>query len=258
VNNYLSAFSTEYLFTRGDMELRHSPGKNSIGMLFLIDAVAILVGVLVVKRPEVWVWLLLAPISAALTREGGAHAARTLIMLPALTLFMAAGIEKIYQFNKKLLPAYYLLFAFNSVLVYGYYFSTYRAESARPFMWGFDQIVSMAQREATKYDRVIIDLHTDTLLMAYLFYARIDPKLFQSMMPPQNTSLFGSVDTLNFGNIYLAYPGERSWTDIISSKKDIGRNLVIADFSLSQIIQIPNKQTIFYPDTSPAFYIFSP
>ena len=35
LKNYISAFSTDFLFVRGDNELRHSPKQDDIGMLFI-------------------------------------------------------------------------------------------------------------------------------------------------------------------------------------------------------------------------------
>lgn len=251
VNNYLAAFSTDFLFTKGDQELRHSPSKNTIGMLLLADTVFLLLGVFVVRKPEVWLWLLLGPVAAALTRDGGAHAARSLIMLPALTFFIAAGAEKLYLSHKKIFWLYSLVILFNLVLVYGYYFNTYRSESAQPFMWGEDQLVTLVKTQAPKYDRVIVDLKSESLLMAYLFYGHVRPTQLH------NVTLFGSVDTVAFGNIYLANAGVRTWVEILASPEYTGHNFIIADFRGDKLDKVKNKQEIDYPDTTPAFYTFA-
>ena len=44
IRNYLTTFSTDFLFIKGDPEARHSPAKDSIGMLHLVEIVPLLLG----------------------------------------------------------------------------------------------------------------------------------------------------------------------------------------------------------------------
>src|SRR3989344_3653396 len=44
VSNYFNTYSTQFLFTQGDQELRHSPSKSSIGQLQLIEVIPLILG----------------------------------------------------------------------------------------------------------------------------------------------------------------------------------------------------------------------
>ena len=81
--NYLRAFSTDFLFIRGDPTYRHS--IQIVGELLTISFPFVLLGLwyLGSKRQWLWLsWLFLAPIPAALTADGGYHATRLFLVIP--------------------------------------------------------------------------------------------------------------------------------------------------------------------------------
>jgi len=102
--NYLSHFSPAFLFWRGDAELRHSiPG---FGELHLLEAPFFVAGVALMlwrRRPVDWfllLWLLIAPLPAALTREAP-HALRSITALPAPSLVSAIGFFGLWDWWKR-------------------------------------------------------------------------------------------------------------------------------------------------------------
>jgi len=95
LTNYLRHFSPLFLFLPGDANPRHSlPG---FGVMLHVEAVFLLAGIwLGLKRRSradllLLGWFLLAPVSAALTREGIPHALRTLHAVPAPQILAAIG-----------------------------------------------------------------------------------------------------------------------------------------------------------------------
>ena len=108
--NYLSSFSTTFLFLTGDLNPRH--GFGSFGLLYLLDGIFIIYGIfLYFKKPDkfsslfFW-WLIFAPISFALTRDSDfPHATRLILMLPPFIYFAARGVGRKYY----VLPIYFLM-----------------------------------------------------------------------------------------------------------------------------------------------------
>src|SRR3989344_4162915 len=166
LSNYLNTYSTEYLFTKGDQQLRHSPSKDSIGQLYLIEILPLIIGLYFIKSNKLLLfWFLVGPIPSALTRDGGPHAARTFLLLPAFALTIAFGISKL----KRFMPIYLSLWLVACGIVLNYFFGIYRLESASPFQWGFNQVVTLASSKSPEYDHTFIDVENDSALMAYLF-----------------------------------------------------------------------------------------
>lgn len=262
LSQYLTTLGTDYLFLRGDPEPRHSPSPDRIGMLQTIELIPFIFGIVVIlttHNPQlltILFWFLIAPIPSALTRDGGGHAARTFILLPALILILTLGHKFLYQKSKILYTLYIILYTVSTIFIYGYYFTLYRSESAKPFQWGFDWVMSKAVNESSNYDRVYVDGRNDTLLMAYLFYHQKDPASFQKLLPLQDEEVFPGVRALRFGNIYLLSPGTRFWTNITTGSRDL--IISAADQPLLND-QIKSKQdTLVYPDTmTPAYYTFT-
>jgi len=249
LTNYLRTWGTDFLFIKGDPEPRHSPSPDSIGMLHPIEIIPFLIGIYLIVRKKHWVlasWLLLAPIPAALTRDGGVHAARLLILLPALAWAISLGLRRLP------LKIYIPLFLISSFYIYGYYFSHYRFESAKPYQWGYSDLVKTALARQDQYDRVIIDVARDSPLMAYLFTTKFPPGELQAMYPLKEQILVGDNRALVFGKIWLLQPGGRNWTNISLP----GRNLILASADQSLLDRLPGSTRINYPDSLPAFYTF--
>jgi len=248
LSNYLNTYSTEFLFTKGDQELRHSPSHDFIGQLYLIEIIPLLLGLIFLRNRLILFWFLVGPIPSALTRGGGPHAARAFLLLPAFALTIALGISKL----KKFLPVYWILYLGSCIFFLNYFFGTYRLESAHPFQWGYDQMVKIASSRSADYDHVFVDVENNTALMAYLFNLKVDPVYVQSHQPLPVVEPFPDSQAVILNNIYLMRPGTRRWDNL----KPSGKNLVIASFTLPFVDKYEPKQTILFPDFTPAFYVF--
>jgi 4-amino-4-deoxy-L-arabinose transferase-like glycosyltransferase len=266
VSGYLDVYSTQYLFTKGDQEIRHSPSKDGIGQLQLIEIIPFLLGLFALSRRDLLTrrsalvlgfWLLIGPIPSALTRGGGAHAARTFLMLPAFTLLISLGVSYLATL-KRFLPILYLgALVASSFIILNYFFADYRFESLKPFQWGFDQAVRTAVSQSPSYDRVILDMHSDSAFMAFLFSTQFDPKTFQSMNPLPVVQIYPGSEGNIFGNIVTLFPGTRIWQNIYTSNDFTGRNLLIVTADQPLLESFPKLQTINYPDGNPAFYVIN-
>ncbi|MDP1743760.1 MAG: hypothetical protein Q8L51_03140 [Candidatus Amesbacteria bacterium] len=264
IKNYVSAFSTEFLFVRGDQELRHSPSREGIGMLYLIEVIPLFIGIYVAfKNKNYWLifWFLFGAVPGALTRTDNPHAARLFIMLPVILYLVVLGIYHIYRKSKFMFVSYFIGLLASSIFTFSYYFSVYRWESAAPFQYGFDQVIKTAV-SSSGYDRIIIDGKQDSLLMAYLFNSSFDPAKFQSMLPLPTFQPYSNVYGNKFNNIYLLFSGERTWRTIWNDGETGKKTLLIVangqpdlDPSKSLPSGITRLSTINYPDSTVAFQV---
>lgn len=253
IQNYLSTFSTDYLFISGDRELRHSPAKDSYGMLHIPDVIPLILG-LVHSPPVMTFWTLLAPVPASLTRWDNPHAARLLLLLPALSILIAQGQLYILKKSKVFFSLYLASLGLSGIFTFTYFFNNYSFESAAPFQYGFSQAISEAMSRSGSYDRVVVDFDKDSPLMAYLFTSRLDPNELQALQPLKATDLIPGVPAQKFSNLYLLLPGHRAWEDI----KLTGKNLLVIHAGQPSVPKLDSPlKTIFYPDSTPAFYLFN-
>jgi 4-amino-4-deoxy-L-arabinose transferase-like glycosyltransferase len=228
--NYAASLSTDFLFLKGDPELRHNLNAVNTGQFYLIEIVPFLLGLfflysqLITPNSKLLLlWLLIAPLASVITRDGGNHAPRLIFLFPVIVFIIAFGLKSLFR-NRKLFSLYILLYILSVSFAGYYFFSTYRTLSAPHFNSGFAEAVSQALAVQKSYDQVIIDTHNENILMAYLFVSGFSPKLLQHSFPLPSIDITTGVSGYSFGNITLLYPGTRNWNQIKLS----GHNLIIA------------------------------
>lgn len=150
IRNYLSFFSIDWLFLKGDAILRHSTG--TVGTFYPLLLPFMLYGVFHFFkitnskiRDLFLVWILVSPIPAALTKDGAGYLLRVVTMLPFLTYFCALGVIESFSLIRRRLKPYYfislLLISLYSIWSFLYsYFHVYPALAARSYEYGFKEI----------------------------------------------------------------------------------------------------------------------
>ncbi len=275
--NYLKVFSTDFLFVSGDPNLRHSPYR--VGEFYRIEFITIVLGLLIIASRArkgdknyifLLLWIVLAPIPAVITRDGGTHASRLFLLFPALTMVSAAGFFYILELVPKKISRYFitgtvLVWVFGSVFYLNYYFGAYKLESTKYFQYGFPEAVRQALNRKESYKYVIIDDREDSALMNFLFESKYNPSDFQA----QITGLpfeFGKFKADKLDNVYFMKPGPRDWYQAFE------KNLINDDYLLIASAQQLEEQTveklpgrltknqkllevIYYKTGVPAFYI---
>src|SRR3989344_5448147 len=91
-NNYFETFSSQFLFVKGDLNLRHSP--EGIGQFYKVEALMLILGAALffVFFKDRKIKLLIAfrilfgVVPSAITRDGGHHATRLILILPPLVI----------------------------------------------------------------------------------------------------------------------------------------------------------------------------
>jgi hypothetical protein len=184
-SNYLSAFSPEFLFLKGDVTARHS--LQYIGQLYPIWAPFLLFGLiyLIKQKQYFWlVWLAIAPIPSALTFDGANHATRLFLMIPPLAVSVGCGFLFFKDiFSHKVFSLLYLLFWIVFIVqfadVTNYYFFHYETKTWRWWHSGFKEALVELNRLSPEYEKVFINNTYEPSLIRFLFYSRYDPRSFQ-------------------------------------------------------------------------------
>ena len=186
IDNYLSHFRPNFLFTGADMDRHHAP---QIGLLYLWDLPFVLAGIYFLIKNNfhlkskiiVFWWFLTAPIASSVT-WGVPHSLRSEIYLPTYQIFAAIGVFMLYTYSKRkrLFPylvglALFLNFAF---YLHQYYVHM-PIEYSKAWLYGRKEAALFTESIKDKYDRVIVSTKIDQPHEFWLYYLKYDPKKYQ-------------------------------------------------------------------------------
>lgn len=186
--NYLKSISTEFLFFKGDPNLRHSVG--GMGELYFFEIITIVLGLLLLttktkNRIFIIGLLLISPIPASLTRDGGYHASRLITMLIPLMILLALGMEYLLQnfknFKMKLILGFVFVLAFINVSYYFHrYYNDFSRDGWRFWQVGYKESVEYIKKIDKDYKRIYINNTYETALPRFLFWYSFDPRFFHN------------------------------------------------------------------------------
>lgn len=273
IKNYLQAFSTDFLFNKGDPNPRQSVG---MGELYRIDFFLVVLGIVLfftagnVDRKIkylILVWMLLAPIPAALTRDGGNHATRLILMLPPLIFLISYAAVKIFNFNKLMFLAFLGIWVLEFVFYFHNYHTSYPWRSERWWHYGWGPAISEIKKIDADYDRVIISNSGEP---AWIFFAgnyMYDPKVWQEEYPIGNdveVPGFGSIS--HTGKFYFGIPDNSvkiygigrfidSKTLYLANASEVGANLMMEPDRVPEGLNL--IKNVPFPSGEPAFYLFA-
>lgn len=187
LGKYLSHFNFEFLFVKGDAPLHHAPG---FGLLYLWELPFILFGVFYIVTKgwnrysaAVLIWMMLAPIPAAVTREAP-HAVRTELIIPTFQIITAVGIIAFHRLITgeskwifRLFTIFFIsIFAINiSYYLHQYYVHT-NYELSENWKYGRQEAVKITESLKNNYDKVLVSLNTDMPNIFWLFYTKYPPQ----------------------------------------------------------------------------------
>jgi len=268
VSNYFRAFSAEFLFISGDPNLRHS--IKGMGQFYRVEALVLILGVIwffmsKVRRKEkllVVFWVLAGAVPAVITRDGGNHATRLILILPPLVILIAYGISRLNKF---------WLFVFGAMLMvnFGFYEHDYWVHnpwnSERWWHSGFREAISEIKAVENDYDRIIVSTASEPPWIFFAAWYEYPPKKWQAGFPIGN-----DIDLPGFGKVshidkfYFGSPGVGlyemgkvldSKTLYMASEKEVNVNLIAEPERLPGDLVL--VKAIAYPSGEPVFYIFT-
>jgi len=271
--NYLRAYSPEFLFLNGDPNSRHS--VHDMGQMYFFEIILLGFGVFWLlsrfrngeEKKNIWLivgWLIIAPVPAALTYDGGFHATRDFIMLPPLVILLAMGTNYILERTKnsgfKFITGLILLFALFNITFYLHrYYAHYPSEQWRAWHFGFKEAMQYVDENESQYKEVFINNTYEPSLIRFLFWTKYDPvKFHQEFVSDQpNTKAVGfegfTLNKFYFGK--FTGPFEQIVDPlslyVTSAKDDITNSEMLNDQRINLL------KTIYSPTNEPIFYLFN-
>lgn len=272
--NYLKAFSPDFLFTQGDPNFRHS--IHEMGQLYYFELILMLTGIwwLIVKADSrvkllIFGLLLIAPIPAGLTADGGFHATRLFVMTVPLTIINSLGLAYLISGQSKNLfkvglSGLVILAIFNIGFYFHRYYSHYLAESWRWWHVGFKEAMLEARKLDQNYSQLVFNNTYEPSLIRFLFWFEYPPEQFQKQfvsIQKQQTQLprfngfslddkyyFGSVD--NQMNLVDFIKPEMLY--LVSQRDEVAGDW---DFRINTPEKLNLLKTITNPLNQPIFYL---
>lgn len=267
IDNYFSSFSTDFLFLKGDGNLRQ--GIQTAGNLLFPDFFLIFIGISVVfikktSNNKFYLFflinLILAPIPFALTRDSTfPHATRLILMLPFLIFFSILGLKQIFEITKSKFLIVFIIFLYTicfSQFIHQYYFH-YPNISARDWHFGMKQAVTKTINK--NYSKIYFVNSYEPFMPFFLNYSEYlptnknispaaslvwDNNQFFTGMQTENKYYLGNIEwSIIFNNIptnTLFIVPERELVKIKTNLEDYNNNHK-AKINLNQIDQIEKK-----------------
>lgn len=274
--NYLDAFSLNFLFSHGDPNPRHS--IYDFAGMYIFDFVMIVVGIVVwlrlisgavVKNRKSYllfiVWLLLAPIPSALTKDGASHAARLILIFPALILFSAVGFSALLSNSRrlsKILVIFFTFFMLATITRYLYaYYVIWPRDSWRFWHYGFEETIKFVKEIDRDYEKIYFNNTYEPMLPRFLFWYDYDMETFQKQFSGDQhiEEIKPGFDGFVLGEKYyfgdIKKPVEnltkKGRLIVASAEKDISNPLIFDKPELRLL------NTFYSPDDLPIFYVFT-
>lgn len=243
-SNYISHLNPNFLFLKGDKNLRHHTGYS--GQMFLSVLPFLLVGFyLILKKKTTNLIILFALaislIPAAITRESP-HALRAIAAVPFISIIAGVGMQWLLE-RKKLIARVLIAMI---LIQFGFYFldfvSNYNNNSSKDWMYGYRGIFLKA-KTFEGYDNIYI---ADTYAQPYIFalyYLKYDPLKYLLEVDYNPVSEWGVSKVRSFDK-YIFYTKDENFKN---------NSLVFSDQSLKDLQEV---DAIKNHDGSVAFYVY--
>ncbi len=276
LTNYFKSISPLFLYADGDINFRHS--IHEMGQQYYVEFILLLIGLFALAKIErkksilIAGWFLIAPIPSALTNEGGTHATRLFIMLPALIIITALGADWLVQNSKKtylkiILLVLAAIFVLNFVFYLHRYYSHYGSESWRWWHVGFKEAMLFIKSEEVNYKKVGFNDSYEPSLIRFLFWNQIDPAEFQKQFKNAavKTEIFpGYTGTIISDKYFFGMSGQAEKEIIRTLPAGVlymvsARDEVPGDWNWAQDPPqgIKVLKTIYDPTGTPIFYVIA-
>ncbi len=262
---YTNALSPRYLFIDGDWE--HMPMSTPYhGAFYWLDAILLVLGIITAIRTQsrfwrfVIIWMLLAPLPSALSRDP-VNAVRSLPLVIPLTLLVGLGHCQLIRLIKLNAHSFYRpaigIFLILHLVMFGYFVNLQLY--VRPMQlttgsyYGYRQIVAAVQKYRQQNIPIVMSQSYAQPYIYFLFFEKTNPEFAQSnihRIPNQygDVGLVSSVgDNLQFRDINWSHDKYTSNTVFIADPVTTINPEESSDPDLYEFTEVttPDNQSLF-------------
>lgn len=187
--NYINAFSPEFLFFKGGDNKAHNIAN--FGNMYLVEAPFLFLGLIYLialkkgteKKLILW-WFFIAPIAASITKDAP-HTNRMFAIFPILSFVTASGIywlmaDLINKSWKKLAVGLIVfLFVINIGIYFDRYYVHFSRDEVKSWGLGYKNLTHLLSKPYFLSKRVIMTRPEYSHYIYLLFYGKYDPSLYQ-------------------------------------------------------------------------------
>jgi 4-amino-4-deoxy-L-arabinose transferase-like glycosyltransferase len=269
LNHYFNHFSGRFLFFEGDWQNARHTSPNS-GVMLIFDLVLLSIGLFILAgnknhkfRNFVFLWLLLSPLPAVLSRDQ-VHAVRALNISVPLVLISSLGLMFLLQLlagikmsKLRIMSTGFLIFLFFGSFAYfiDSYFVHVRIHQSNEWYFGYREAAIKADELRLKHNVLFIQSYAQPYIYFMFYRAAYSPENFNPrdyQVDLKNNFAGGSIDVglvKKLNNVTFAgfsWPAPGVTGDIV-----IGTPIDIPDFyandrfKLIDEIKQPNGNTAF-------------
>ncbi len=261
LGRYFNHFSGRFLFFEGDYQNPKHSSPNH-GMLQFFDLLLIPIGLICLIRNKnafpkfVFIWLVLSPLPAALTRDQ-VQAIRAYNMVIPLTIISAFGaVKTIKLFNylshrsvfwrNTLYVILYTLFTCSFLYFLDSYFIHLPVHSAKYWNYGYKQVIEILLPIQGNYKTIYFQQGYDQPYIYYLFYSKYDPEKYQNQAELSyylgpDVGLVEKTDNIKFLNWSWPYATGEEGILIIGNSVAVPSDFNPKDYNLISEIRYPDN-----------------
>lgn len=235
LQNYSEHFSGEFLFLSGEEIQRNKVPE--MGQMYLASLLFVVFGLLQIARnPSGWgpvlLWLLIAPIPAALTFQSP-HALRAQNMIIPLVIISAYGALSLLEWFRRIAKSkeffYVLSFLLFAFVTWDFtrYLHQYWVHMPKTYdfatQWGMKELAGYIKENGDRYETVVITDRYDQPYIHMLFYLEYPPEQFQENHELTARDKFGFSTVREFGKFkFLSIPDFDAFRDKYHSALIVG------------------------------------
>lgn len=276
--NYFQALGTDFLFNTGDPNLRHS--ISQIGQFYKLEAIPLLVGLVLFfarqkdKRVKslVGFWILAGILPSALTRDGGNHSTRLILILPPLVVLISYGLYeglKLFKNNYRRLAVvgYGGVWAVSVTFFLHGYFIHGSWDTQRWWHYGYKEAIQSMRQIEESYSKVVISTYSEPPWIFFAAWYPYPPDKWHTGYPFKKTLLPGFGNVSYIDKYYFGTP-DVGGAGVYGFGKVLDKNtlyVATANEVKVDLIHEPDRtpgdvkllKAIAYPSGEPAFYLFT-
>ena len=256
LGRWFNHFSGRFLFFEGDYQNPRHSIPNS-GMFLLFDLVLVVAGFIALIKHKnkfsqfVFIWLILAPLPSALSRDQ-VQAVRSLNMVIPLVLILGFGVYSLRSMRSRFSPPAFLIGLAGLILVYltnyiyflDSYFVHLPIHNAKYWFYGYKQSVEKVDSVQANYKKIIFQQSYNQPYIYFLFYQKYDPAKYQTQakLTESETGDVGlkeRLDNVYFQNISWPYKSNEKEIMLVGDAVTIPEDLS-QDYNLISEIRYPN------------------